>query len=349
MNASENDNPSLKGRSKMTRRAMALAVAIATACAPVALAADGPPPPPKAAGGQKVTVVARGVPTPTAFAFLGGQTFVAGFGDEQHPKVTGGVYVLRGGKPIKLAGSPPHVFGLATSGGTLYLSDGRRILAWSGWNGTKFTKSEVVATGPKRFSGFNGIVVSPDGGTIYSGVSLSNGKKADYAHGITPYANDVVGVDVKSGAIAVAAKGMRQPWQLAYVPGHSGPLVSDLGQENLAKGFPPDRLLEVKAGANFGFPTCPAQPAKCAKFTKPFAQFPAHASPMGLAALGGKVYVALFGGTDKGPEVVALPASGGTKFIPLLTGFVAPVVALGVHGGQLYAGDLTGSVYSVKP
>src|SRR4051812_27289055 len=290
----------------MRRHVMLAAAAAVLVSSSAAVAAQGPPPPPRAAGGAKVTVVARGVPTPTAFAFLGGQTFVAGFGDEQHPKVTGGVYVLRNRKAVKLAGSPPHVFGVATSGSTLYLSDGGHILAWSGWTGTKFAKSAVVATGPKRFSGFNGIVVSPDGGTIYSGVSLSNGKKADYAHGTTPYANDVVSVNVKSGAIAVVAKGMRQPWQLIYVPGHSGPLVSDLGQENLKKGLPPDRILEVKAGANFGFPACPAKPAACSRFTRPFAEFPAHASPMGLGALGGKLYVALFGGTGKGAEVVAL-------------------------------------------
>jgi glucose/arabinose dehydrogenase len=332
----------------MRNRSIVLAVVIAAVGSSTAPAANGPPAP-KAAGGRTVAVVARGVPTPTAFAFLGGKTFVAGYGDEQHPKITGGVFVLKGGKPIKLAGSPSHVFGLATSGGTLYLSDGLHIRAWSGWNGKRFAKKSVVATGPKRFSGFNGIVVTPDGRTIYSGVSLSNGKKADYASGVTPYANEVVKVNVKTGSISRVAKGMRQPWQLAYVPGHSGPIVSDLGQENLGKGQPPDRLLEIKPGANFGFPTCPAAPGTCGKFTKPYAEFPAHASPMGLAAIRGKVYVALFGGTGKGPEVVALPASGGKKFTPVLTGFAAPVVALATHGGMLYAGDLTGSVYRVRP
>jgi glucose/arabinose dehydrogenase len=327
-------------------RTVAAGLAAALACSCPALAA-GPPPLPKATGGQKVTVVARGVPTPTVFAFLGAETFVAGFGDEQHPKVTGGVYLLQGGKAVKLAGSPPHVFGLAASGSTLYVSTGNQILAWSGWNGTRFAKSSVVATGPKRFSGFNGIVVMP-GGKLYSGVSLSNGKKSDYAHGTTPFANDIVSVDLKNGGIQVVAKGLRQPWQLAVVPGHSGPLVSDLEQENLGKGRPPDYVFEVKQGANYGFPTCPAQPKTCSKYDKPFASFPAHASPMGLGALGGKVYVALFGGTGKGPEVVSLPASGG-KATPVLVGFVAPVVALGVHDGAVYVGDLTGAVYSVKP
>ena len=193
----------------MRNRSIALAVAIVAVSSSTAPAANGPPPP-KAAGGRSVAVVARGVPTPTAFAFLGGKTFVAGFGDEQHPKITGGVFVLKGGKPIKLAGSPPHVFGLATVGSTLYVSDGctssLERLEW------KAVREDVRRRHrPERFSGFNGIVVTPDGKTIYSGVSLSNGKKADYAHGITPYANDVVNVSVKTGYIAASRRACGSP------------------------------------------------------------------------------------------------------------------------------------------
>jgi hypothetical protein len=69
---------------------------------------------------------------------------------------------------------------------------------------------------------------------------------------------------------------------------------------------------------------------------------------MGLAAVGGRLYVALFGGTGKGPEVVSMPLAGG-RYAPALVGFAAPVVALGSHGGKVYAGDLTGSIYSFSP
>ena len=130
----------------------------------VASAAQGPPPPPKAVNGHAVTVLARGVPTPTTFAFGGGRIFVAGFGDEQHPKVTGGVYVLKGGKPVKIPGSPAHVSGLAYSGGTLYVSGGatgRGIYAWSGWNGTRFAKTRVVVAPRKGFTSFNGMRLAP--------------------------------------------------------------------------------------------------------------------------------------------------------------------------------------------
>jgi hypothetical protein len=43
------------------------------------------------------------------------------------------------------------------------------------------------------------------------------------------------------------------------------------------------------------------------------------------------------------------PRRGGTKLTPVLTGFVAPVVALATNAGTLYIGDLTGARCSVKP
>jgi glucose/arabinose dehydrogenase len=329
---------------------LALAVAI-TASAAMPTAHQGPPPP-RAIGGAEVRVVARGIPTPTAFAFGHGQIFVAGFGDEEHPNVKGGVFVVRRGKPVRLQGSPTHVVGLAYRSGTLYVSEcgcgtPSRILAWSGWNGRRFTKSRIVVTGPKAFTSFNGVAVDREG-TLYAGVSVGDKKRDDYSSGKTQYANSVVSIDPTSGEIGVVATGMRQPWQPVFVPGHTGPLVADLGQENLGKKRPVDRIVEAKEGADFGFPTCPAKPAACSRYDKPFATFPAHSSPMGLAALRGRLYVALFLGVGKGPEVVSMPLAGG-RYKPALVGFAAPVVALGSHAGRIYVGDLTGSIYRSSP
>jgi glucose/arabinose dehydrogenase len=299
--------------------------------------------------GRAVAVVARGIPTPTTFAFGGGHVFVAAFGDEENPKIKGGVFVLRSSKAVKLPGSPDHVFGLAyhEPTGTLFLSTGGQILAWSGWNGTRFTHSRVVVTAPRGFTGFNGIALGP-AENLYAGVSLGDRKQDDFSAGDTPWANDVVTVNAVTGQIAFHAHGFRQPWQPVFVPGHRGPLISDLGQENLGKKHPIDRILEVAPGADYGFPDCPAKPADCSRYPKPFATFPAHASPMGIAALGGRLFVALFGGTGKGPEVVTMPLAGGA-YTPALVGFPAPVVALGANGGRIWAGDLTGSIYSFIP
>jgi glucose/arabinose dehydrogenase len=324
--------------------------ALPAALVVAAVAGAQGPPPPKAVNGHPVTVVARGVNTPTTFAFGGGNVFVAGYGDEEKPKIKGGVYVIKGGRAVKLPGSPAHVVGLAYASGTLYVSGGARqtgIYAWSGWNGSRFTKSRVVAATQRNFTSFNGITMGHDG-KLYAGVSVGDKKTDDYSEGTTRYANSVVSIDPTSGRIAVVAKGMRQPWQPVFVAGHSGPLVSDLGQENLGKKHPVDRIVEIKPGADFGFPSCPAKPVTCSKYDKPFAEFPAHSSPMGLAALGGRLYVGLFNGVGKGPVVVAMPLAGG-KYVPVLGGFVAPLVALGAHDGKIYAGDLTGSIYSFAP
>jgi glucose/arabinose dehydrogenase len=335
----------------MRRAPLLIAVLALAVVAASAGSAAGPPPPPKAAGGQAVTVLARGVPTATSFAFGQGQVFVSAFGDEQNPKIKGGVFTIKDGQAVRIPGSPPVAWGLAFTKGTLYVSTGfgpsARIVAWSGWNGTRFTKQRLVARGPKGFSGFNGIALGPDG-RLYAGVSLGDAKPADYQHGKGPYANSFLRIDPNSGQIELLATGMRQPWQPLFVPGLPGPLVSDLGQENLGKKRPVDRLLVIQPGLDFGFPDCPAKPATCSQYAKPFAVFPAHSSPVGLGYVGKRLYIALFSGTGKGPLVVSMPTRGGA-YKPFLTGFVAPVVAVGAHAGQLYVGDLTGAIYRVKP
>jgi glucose/arabinose dehydrogenase len=146
----------------------------------------------------------------------------------------------------------------------------------------------------------------------------------------------------------VVATGIRQPWQPLFLPGHSLPLVSDLNQDDLGPKRPPDYVIALKRGANYGYPTCPADVSSCANYARPFIQFAAHASPMGLGFVKGRVYIALYGGLGKGPEVVSMPEAGG-RLTPFLTGYSAPVIAVGTAGGRLYTGDQGGSIYRVTP
>ena len=149
-------------------RVWVAAFAAAIALTPAAATAKAPSLP-QAAGHRTVTVVARGIPTPTEFAFLAGRLFVGGYGDETNPSVTGGVYLLGGGKAIKVPGSPPHVYGLAAAKNTLYLSTSQSLLAWSGWDGTRFRKRRVIKT-PDGYGTFRGLTVGPDG-LIYVGAN----------------------------------------------------------------------------------------------------------------------------------------------------------------------------------
>jgi hypothetical protein len=127
--------------------------------------------------------------------------------------------------------------------------------------------------------------------------------------------------------------------------------VSDLGQDKGAKN-PPDFILQVHRGDDFGFPSCNRTSAKkCKGYAKPWAMFGPHTDVMGLAIIGKTLYMTSFMGLGaKGPggEVLSMPLKGG-KLTPVVKGFVAPTVGLGVHGGSLYIGELSGQVFTYTP
>ncbi|MHB1837666.1 MAG: hypothetical protein ACYCXW_22200, partial [Solirubrobacteraceae bacterium] len=98
------------------RRSAALALAGAAAIAGVGMlglssraSAATPPPLPTAVSGHSVAAVARGIATPTAFAFdrASGVMFIGAFGDERTGK-GGGVFTLApGAQPVQVAGVAP--------------------------------------------------------------------------------------------------------------------------------------------------------------------------------------------------------------------------------------------------
>jgi glucose/arabinose dehydrogenase len=337
-----------------------LAATLACSLLPVAAAqAAGPPPPPKAAGGKKVTLVAAGggIATPTSFAFGAGQVFEGDGGPESNGPPKGGVFLLKNGTGVKLDGSPAFVSGLAWHKGALYVAGGTptsataasfTIQKWSGWNGTSFASQKAIYTAPKKFQGFNGIAFGPDG-RLYVGVDVGLLNGNDHGPAKSPFVYSILTMKADGTGLKVFAKGIRQPWQMVFAPGSKNPLVSALGQDKGAKN-PPDFILQVHQGDDFGFPTCNhTVAAKCKGFAKPFKTFAPHTDIMGMVIIGKKLYMTSFlGTTGKAGEVFSMPLSGG-KLTPVLTGFVAPTVGLGGNAGTLYVGELTGQVFSVKP
>lgn len=323
----------------------------------IATAAGGPPPP-TSTNGHPVQLVAQGggLGTPTSFAFGGGNVFEGDGGANQTGTPNGGVNLLKGGTATKLAGSPNFVGGLAWRAGTLYVSAGSvtksgfvfQILAWSGWNGTTFTTRKSIYTAPKKFDGFNGLAFGPDG-RLYVGVDLGLSDGNDHGPANkTPYLYDILSLKTNGKGLKVFASGIRQPWQMVFPGRSASPFVSDLGQDTGAKN-PPDFLLRVKSGQDYGFPKCNwTKPAACKSFAKPFKMFSPHTDVMGLGIIGSTLYMSEFvGNKGKTGLVQSIPLTGG-KPKTLLTGFVAPVVGLGVHGGYVYVGELTGQVFRVK-
>jgi glucose/arabinose dehydrogenase len=339
-----------------------LAATLACSLLPVAAAqaASGPPPPPKAAGGKTVTQVAigGGLATPTSFAFGAGQVFEGDGGAETSKIPNGGVFLLKNGTGVKLDGSPMFVSGLAWHKGALYVAGGSvtgktsatfTIQKWSGWNGTTFASQKAIYTAPKKFQGFNGIAFGPDG-RLYVGVDVGLLNNNDHGPANrSPYLYSILSMKADGSGFKVFATGIRQPWQMAFAPGSKNPLVSALGQDAGAKN-PPDFILQVHQGDDFGFPTCNhLVTAKCKGFAKPFMTFKPHTDIMGMVIIGKTLYMTSFlGTTGKAGEVFSMPLKGG-KLTPVLTGFVAPTVGLGGNAGTLYVGELTGQVFSVKP
>jgi glucose/arabinose dehydrogenase len=352
-----------------TFRRAATGLAAAVGCgllsATTASAASGPPPPPTSPTGRTVTQVAAGggLATPTSFAFGDGQVFEgdAGPGTSKLPK--GGVFVLRNGTGDKLAGSPAYVSGLAWHAGSLYVAAGSltgkrsatwTIQKWSGWNGTGFASQKAIYTAPTKFQGFDGIAFGPDG-RLYVGVAVQGTNSNDHGPASTsPYLYSILTMTANGTGLKVFATGIRQPWQMAFAPGSGSPFVSDLGQDKPASLNPPDFVLKVHRGDNYGFPECTqVVVTKCQGDAKPFKVFAPHSDIMGMAIIGHRLYMTSFEGLhatakSQGGEVLSMPLSGG-KVTPVLTGFVAPTVGLGAHGDTLYVGELTGQIFSIRP
>jgi glucose/arabinose dehydrogenase len=306
-----------------------------------AVAGAAGPPPPTATNGHAVEQVAAGLTTPTSFAFGAGKVFEGDGGSEQPPKAPGGVFLLSHGAGTRLAGSPPFVAGLAWRKGTLYVSAGSKLLAWSKWNGTKFAKRKTIYKAPNGFTGFNGIAFGANG-RLYAGVSLA--PTNDHSPSKAPYAFDVLSFTAAGKDLKVEATGMRQPWQMVFPKGSNSPFVSDLGQDVPAK-TPPDFIYRIKRGSAAGFPACNwIKPKPCKGFLKPYKMFAPHTSAMGLGIIGKQLFISEFGLQ----QVVSTPVAGGAV-TPLLTGFVAPIVGLATHGGWVYVGELTGQVFRVTP
>jgi glucose/arabinose dehydrogenase len=336
--------------------AAGLAAALTCALVAPAASASPAPPPPVSSNGHQVELVASGLKTPTSFAFGDGRVFVGDGGNsEGSAPPNGGVYVLKGGTAVKIASPVLFVAGLTWYCGKLYVSgavlaNGRpswRLMAWSGWNGTTFTVQKTLYTAGGKFDGFNGIGFGADG-RLYVGVDVGLTDGNDHGPATTsPHLYDILTFRSNGTHMHVFAKGMRQPWQLAFRAGSNSPFVTDLGQDSGAKN-PPDFVLHVHAGDNYGFPVCNQTVAsKCQGFTAPFRTFKPHTDLMGIAVRSGTLYMTSFVGGGKGGEVFSL-GLGSHILKPLLKGFVAPTVGLGLHHGFVYVGELTGQVFRVK-
>lgn len=257
-----------------SRRLLALAAAALALGAPAGASAriTGP-------AGVGVSTVARGIPFPTNVVFdpAGGLWATSGAGG---PLTSDGVYYLpRGARhPRHVARGLHTALGLRWYGGRLYVASVRspsrgQVVALSGFDGRRFAHRRTILAGlPVGRHTVDSIVTGPGDGRLYLGVgSVYDNHGRD---------GRVVSFRPSGRGLRVEARGLRNPYGLAFVPGTDQLLITDNGRDDLGPFRPPDELDAQPVGAaprHFGFPRCPA---RC---TGPVAPFAPHSSADGLA------------------------------------------------------------------
>jgi glucose/arabinose dehydrogenase len=261
------------------RRAPAIALALLALAARPAAATPG-------------TVVATGVPLPTNVAFdpRGGMWITSGTTVESLP--TDGVWYVAGpGAPaVQVVRGLRAPLGLVWRRGALYVASTvsfttGRVTAYRGFDGRRFARSRVVVpyVPAGRFSP-DSLARGPDG-RMYLGV----GSDRDHQRSGHGDSGTVVSFDPRlGGALRIEARGLRDPYGVAFVPGTRTLLVTDDGRDDLGRLRAPEELNVVPdvggPAPDFGFPDCWGQGgASCAGMTSALVRFPAHASTAGLA------------------------------------------------------------------
>jgi len=244
----------------------ALTGAALLAALPSAAAAITAPP------GVRVQTVARGIPQPTAITFdARGGMWVTSAGNLATPG--DGVWYVRrpGARPRHVVRGLFLALGLTWRGGVLYVSHVTpfdrtgaayrqrrgRLVGLTGWNGRRFRGTRVVLSGlPVGRHTMDNVVRGPDG-RLYLGI----GSQGDATRGPSPLSASVISVDpgARRPRPRLEARGLRNPYGLAFIPGTRDLVVTDNGRDDLGLGRPPDEVNIIRTrgrARDYGFPQC---------------------------------------------------------------------------------------------
>ena len=268
----------------MTRRALALvAVTAALALPGWAGSASAATPP--------GTIVAKGLTLPTNIAFdpAGGMWITTGTTGERVS--TDGVWHVSfpGAAPVQVVPGLYSPLGLTWYGGELYVASivgftTGIVTAYSDFDGRTFLHHRVVLpyVPVGRFT-LDSIVPGP-GGRLYMGV----GAERDHQRSGHAQSGTVLSFRPDGTGERIEARGFRDPFGIAFIPGTRALLVDDDGRDDLGLLRAPEELNVVpdvaRGGArDFGFPDCWGQGGQACHGTLPaIVRFPAHASTAGL-------------------------------------------------------------------
>ncbi|HSC51194.1 MAG TPA: PQQ-dependent sugar dehydrogenase [Gaiellaceae bacterium] len=336
----------------MLRRAFATAVGAGAVAAVVAVPAAGtsrgigvPP-------GYHVQMFASGLSQPTAMAY--------GPDNRIYVTQTGGtvVRIRRGARrPVVLARGLRVPLGLAWHGRTLFVSEQGRLERFTLRAGRLVSRHVVVKGLP--FGEHQQDSVLFHHGRLYWG----SGSTCDACRERDARSAAVLSLRPDGTDLRVVARGLRNPYGLAFQPGIGRLYASVNGQDDLDRAGDPepaDMAVWIRPGAHYGWPRCwPSArtlrlAGSCAGVTRPAAYLEPHSSADGLAFWRGDLYVAEWGqylSHRFGRRIVRVqlrPNGTARRVSVFASGFAHPLALLvDRRGGLLVADWGRGVVYRI--
>jgi glucose/arabinose dehydrogenase len=232
----------------------------------------------------------------------------------------------------------------------LYVAEKEQVVAYSGFDGSRFSSQRTVLTLPAGVGESNGLTATPDG-RIQLGIS----SPCDHCTPASPYSAAIISFRPDGTDLRVDASRIRAPIGLTYTPWSHQLLVTMNQRDDLGAATPGDWLSIVHQGDNWGFPACWGQGGEaCAGVPRPFAELDPHAAVSGVAvvdgSLGAVVGRAAIVAEWATAKVLWVPADGTRTSTPslLVSGIQHPVPVVTGPDQAVYIGDWqTGTIYRV--
>ncbi len=245
--------------------------------------------------GFRAEVYATGMKQPTAMVFgPDGRLYVTENGGDV-------VTVAPGSSaPVVFATGFNVPLGLVWIGDTLYVSAQGELDAMQLSAGQATGRRVVVSGLPFGEHQQDNVVVGPDG-RLY----LGSGSTCNACAEADPRSAAILSLKPDGSDLRVVARGVRNPYGLAFQPGTGVLYATVNGVDYLDKPGDPepaDTLVRVRDGANYGWPACSASArdlvlfGQCDGVTPPAAYLEPHASADGLAFYTGSSFPSEYAG-----------------------------------------------------
>jgi len=303
----------------------------------------------KLAPGYVAELYASGLRRPTALAF--GPDGVLYAAQEQGELVAVG---RRSARPRVVARGFRTPLGLAWNGSTLFVSAqgslhrlvvrGRRVVS----------RRTILAGLPFGRHQQDSVVLGPNG-RLY----LGSGSTCNACVEKDRRSAAILSVRQDGSDLRIVARGLRNPFGLAFEPGNGRLYASDNARDDLGASEPAETIVLVEQGADFGWPGCWSSwrlrrlRGSCRGVTKPVALLEPHSSADSLAFWRGRLVVAEWGqylSKRWGRKLVRVDVRSG-RVTAFADGFEHPLgLAVEPGGGALLVGDWgRGVIYRIRP